>query len=149
MPLPKTQVDIHFLDKDSNIKADTFAKRETGYNADVEYYPTMRLVKCSKCGEVGAAEFLGGMNLKEGDRLMDGKPIRGTCLKCNKMVDLVPLPVDQQNPESMQLYYQIQEALKEAVKRGEKLGPSGMIWPLERVREWEKHKNGVGNQVSG
>ncbi len=142
MPLPKTAVDIHFLDKDSKIKEGTFTRKETGYKADKEYYPTMRLVKCSKCGEVGACEFLGGMNLKEGDRLMDGKPIRGTCLKCNKTTDLVPLPVDKQNPKDMQLYYQIQEALKEAVARGESLGSTGMIWPLERVREWERHVNG-------
>lgn len=143
MPLPRTPVDIHFLDKNSNIVDDvTFTRRETGYKPSTEYYPTMRAVKCSKCGEIGVCEFLGGLNIKEADRVMGGKPIRGTCLKCNKTVDLVPLPVDDPNNSKVKLYYEIQEALNEATKRGEKLGPTGMIWPLARVREWERWKNG-------
>ena len=144
MPLPRTPVDIHFLDKDSNIIDDVkFTRRETGYQPSTEYYPTMRAVKCSKCGEIGVCEFLGGLNIKEADRIMNGRPIRGTCLKCNKTVDLVPLPVDDPNNEKVRLYHQIQESLNEATKRGEKLGPTGMIWPLARVREWERWKNGA------
>jgi hypothetical protein len=143
MPLPKTPVKIHFLDKDSRIVDDVvFKRRETGYEASAEYYPTMRAVKCSKCGEIGVCEFLGGLNLKEADRVMDGKSIRGTCMKCGKMVDLVPLPVnDPQNKQTL-LYYQIQESLTEAAKRGERLGPTGMIWPMARVNEWERWKRG-------
>jgi hypothetical protein len=147
VPLPKTPVNIHFLDKDSNIIEDTvFKRRETGYQASPEYYPTMRAVKCSKCGEVGVCEFLGGLNLKEADRIMDGKPIRGTCLKCGKMVDLVPLPVDEYgNPA--EIYGQVQEALNEAVRRGQRLGPTSTIWPLERVRAWERWQNGQQGSV--
>lgn len=147
MPLPKSKVDIHFLDKDSNIVDDVkFTQRETGYQPSSEYYPTMRAVKCSKCGEIGVCQFLGGLNIKEADRVMNGKPIRGTCLKCGKMVDLVPLPVDDPNNEKVRLYHQIQASLNEATKRGERLGPTGMIWPLERVREWERWKNGSAAQ---
>lgn len=143
MPLPRTPVNIHFLDKDSKVIDDVvFTRKETGYQPSSEYYPTMRAVKCSRCGEVGVAEFLGGLNLKEADRIMDGKTIRGNCMKCAKMVDLVPLPVnDPQNKQTL-LYYQIQESLDEATKRGERLGPTGMIWPMARVREWERWKNG-------
>jgi hypothetical protein len=144
MPLPKTPVNIHFLNKDSQIVEDVvFTRKETGYQPSTEYYPTMRAVKCSKCGEVGLAEFLGGLNLKEADRVMDGKTIRGTCLKCNKMVDLVPLPVNDPENKQTLLYYQIQKSLDEATRRGQALGPSGMVWPLERVREWERLKNGT------
>lgn len=143
MPLPRTHVNIHFLDKDSTVVEDTvFTKRETGYKPSSEYYPTMRLVKCSVCGEVGAAEFLGGLNIKEGDRLMNGRPIRGTCLKCNKQVELVPLPTDDPQNKKLKLYYDIQRSLDEAVRRGEKLGPSGTIWPLARILEYERWKNG-------
>lgn len=143
MPLPKTKVNIHFLDKDSKVVSDVdFQRRETGYQATAEYFPTMKAVKCSKCGEIGVCEFLGGLNIKEADRVMDGKPIRGTCLKCNKMVDLVPLPVnDPQNKQTL-LYYNIQQSLDEATRRGERLGPTGMIWPLARVQEWERWKRG-------
>jgi len=143
VPLPKTPTNIHFLDKDSRIIDDVvFQRRETGYQASPEYYPTMRAVKCSKCGEIGVCEFLGGLNLKEADRVMDGKPIRGTCMKCGKMVDLVPLPVNDPANDKVKLYYHIQQSLDEAVRRGERLGPTGMIWPLERVREWERWKRG-------
>lgn len=147
MPLPKTHVNIHFLNKDSQIVEDvTFKRRETGYQPTSEYYPTMRAVKCSKCGEIGVCEFLGGLNLKEADRVMGGKPIRGTCLKCNKMVDLVPLPVNDPENSKVKLYYQIQQSLDEATRRGERLGPTGMIWPLARVREWERWKRGESSQ---
>ncbi len=143
MPLPKTPVNIHFLNKDSEIVEDvTFQRRETGYEPTAAYAPTMRAVKCSKCGEIGVCEFLGGLNLKEADRVMAGKPIRGTCLKCNKTVDLVPLPVNDPENEKVRLYYQIQRSLDEATRRGEKLGPNGMIWPIERVQEWERWKRG-------
>jgi hypothetical protein len=142
MPLPKTHVNMHFLDKDSNIIEDTFVKRETGYKPTAEYYPTMRAVKCSKCGEIGVCEFMGGLNLKEADRVMDGRTIRGTCTKCAKMVDLVPLPVNDPKNKQTILYYQIQQSLDEATRRGEQLGPTGTIWPLVRVREYERWKNG-------
>ncbi len=33
-------------------------------------------------------------------------------------------------------------ATYEAVRRGERLGPTGMVWPLERIREWERWQRG-------
>lgn len=142
MPLPKTHFDVHFIGEDSVLKKETLKKRETGYEATTEYYPTMRAVKCSKCGMVGVAEFLGGLNLKEGDRVMEGKTIRGTCTRCRKLVDLVPLPVNDPENKKALLYYQMQQALDGKVKRQEKLSPTGNIWPVERAREWERMKNG-------
>ena len=140
MPLPKTPVSVHYLDKNSQVQETVIERRETGYQPDEQYYPTMRLVKCGSCNEVGVVEFKGGLNLKEGDRLMDGKSIYGTCMKCGKRAEFVPLPVNDQNEQKVRLYYQIQEALTEAVRRGERLGPTGMVWPLARVLEWEKWK---------
>lgn len=137
MPLPRTKVDVHFVDKDSNLVKQTVARKETGYEASTEYYPTMRVVKCSKCGGVGVAEFVGGMNLKEGDRLMEGKTIRGTCHKCGKGVDLVPLPVDDPDNQKTLLYYQMQRTLEQKVKRGEKL-TSDIILPIDRVLDRER-----------
>ncbi len=140
MPLPKTPVSVHYLDKNSEIQETVIERRETGYQAEDQYYPTMRAVRCGSCKEVGVVEFKGGLNLKEGDRLMDGKSIHGTCMKCGKRTEFIPLPVNDQSEAKVRLYYQIQESLKEAVRRGERLGPTGMVWPLERVLEWERHK---------
>lgn len=141
MPLPRTKVDVHFVDKDSNIVKHTVSKKETGYEASPEYYPTMRVVKCSNCNQVGVCEFLGGMNLKEGDRLMDGKPIRGTCHKCGKRVDLVPLPVNDPQHKQALLYYQMQRTLDEKVRRGEKL-TNDIILPIDRLLDRERKMNG-------
>jgi phage FluMu protein Com len=143
VPLPKSHVNIHFLDKDSNIIEDiVFKRRETGYQASAEYYPTMKAIKCAECGKVGVLEFLGGLNLKEADRVMEGKTIRGTCLKCKKLVDLVPLPVDDPRNEKVRLYYHMQQSLNGAVRRGQTLGPTGEIIPEERMQSYERWKNG-------
>ena len=131
---------IGFVDRNKTIRQERFTRRETGYEPTREYYPTYRLVKCSLCGQAGAAEFLGGLNIKEGDRLMDGRPIWGECLHCAKRAELVPLPVDDPKQKELKLYYDIQEALKEAVRRGERLTPAAQIWPLARVRAWEEWK---------
>ena len=138
MPIPRTRVDVRFVDKDANITKETVTRKETGYEASKEYYPTMRVVKCSRCNGVGVAEFLGGMNLKEGDRLMDGKPIRGTCYKCGKKVNLVPLPVDDPEHKQALLYYQMQRTLDEHVKRGEKLPSNSTILPVDRLLDRER-----------
>lgn len=143
MPLPAKPVRFSYIDKDQEVKTDAIVRtRGTGYKPTTEYHPTMRLVKCSKCGTVGVCEFEGSFNLKAGDRIMNGKPISGTCMKCNKVVELVPLPTNETQQSALRLYYQVQESLNEAVRRGEKLGPTSMVWPLERIREWEKWKNG-------
>ncbi len=141
MPLPRTKVDVHFVDKDANLRTQTVARKETGYEATKEYYPTMKVVKCSRCNGVGVAEFVGGMNLKEGDRLMEGKTIRGTCHKCGKGVDLVPLPVDDPDNQQTLLLYQMQRTLDDNVRRGEKL-TSDIILPIDRRLDRERKMNG-------
>jgi hypothetical protein len=146
VPLPKTPVNIQYLDKDSTVVEGTFMRRETGYQPTPDYYPTMRAVKCGQkgCGEIGVLEFLGGLNLKEADRVMEGKPIRGTCMKCRKQVDLIPLPVDKDgNPTDMKVYALIQELLLEKVRQGKKLDPTGLVVPKEVRRRWEGQSDGA------
>lgn len=143
MPLPKTPVPIHFIDRDQNLRSDVAVRtRESGYKPTTEYFPTMQLVRCKMCMTVGVCEFANGFNLKDGDRIMSGKVITGLCLRCNKQTELVPVPTSEAKQRELRLYYQVQESLKEAVRRGERLSPNGMVWPLERIKEWERWKNG-------
>ena len=69
---------------------------------------------------------------------LDGKPIRGTCYKCGKKVDLVPLPVNDPEHKQALLYYQMQRTLDEHVKRGEKLPSNSTILPVDRLLDRER-----------
>jgi hypothetical protein len=105
-----------------------------------DYYPTYRAVRCLQCKTVGVAEFVNGFNLKDGDRLMDGKPIIGVCLRCQVETELIPIPMDESMRKEVKLLYDVQESLREAARRGEKLGPGATVWPMARVRAYEQHK---------
>lgn len=105
-----------------------------------QYYPTMQVVRCSGCSGVGIAEFVNGFSYREGDRLMDGKPIRGVCFRCQREVELVPIKLSPSDGGQLRLLYQIQQSLDEAVRRGERLGPTSILWPLARVKEYERRK---------
>lgn len=139
MPLP---IPIHYVDKDSTVRTDVAVKqaeKPSGYRATTEYHPTMVPVKCRECRSVGIAEFVNGFNLRDGDKLMAGKPIVGLCLRCRKETELVPILIDKpEKATGIKMLYDIRRALEEAVRRGERLGPSGMIWPLERVKLYEE-----------
>lgn len=142
MGLPSTPVSIEFINKDGEIKRATVNRKETGYAPAPEYFPSMRVVKCSMCDLVGVCEFKGGMNLKEGDRLMEGKPIRGECMKCGKMVDLIPLPIDDPDNQKLKLYYDMQKALDRNVQVGRALAPSGQLMPTAKLKQYENWRNG-------
>ncbi len=150
MPLPFA---IHFVDKDSVVREDVAVKagKPSGYVPTIDYHPTYKVVRCKDCMTVGVAEFVNGFDLKAGDRLMDGKPITGLCLKCNKETELVPLAPNLKHMEpGLVHFYRVQQALDEAVKRGECLGPSGMIWPLARVLDNERRRAAAtGGDVRG
>ena len=137
MPLP-----IHFIDHDKNIVENVGLKtKDSGYRADPTYYPTYKVVRCKDCKMVGVAEFPNGFNLKDGDRLMAGRPIKGSCLQCGKMTELVPLEPSLKHlePELLNLY-RIQEALDDMAKRGEGLHPTGLIWPMARRLAHERRQ---------
>lgn len=140
MPLPPRKESLYYVDRHGDVRTDGQIKvKDSGYTPTKEYYPTMRAVKCIACGLVGSLEFHNGFNLKSGDRVMNGKPIRGTCPRCAKTVELYPLPVNDPATKEVRLYYDIQKSLDTAVARGEKLTGTSIVWPMARVRAWEEH----------
>ena len=142
MPLPPTP--INYLDQDGVEKTAVVkgAEKPSGYKPSTDYHPTMEVVKCASCNSVGVAEFVNGFNLREGDALMDGKPIRGTCFRCRKTTELIPLKnLVKQDEAGIRHLYRIRQTLEEMAKRGQSLGPSGMIYPIEKLREYEQRGN--------
>ena len=140
MPLPTTKEKIFHIDKDGRVQENQEIKvKDTGYAPTKEYYPTMRACKCSGCGTVGHLEFDGGFNLKMGDRVMDGKPIPGRCYKCNKMTEMVPLPVNDPQNAELRHYYNIQKSLDFYRDRGIKLGSRSVLWDPSRIMRLEAY----------
>ncbi len=140
MPLPTTKKSIYFIDDKGNQRQDaSFKQKDTGYQASEEYHPTMRAGKCSRCGLVGVIAFRNGFNIKLGDRVMDGKTIPGTCPRCGKGTEFVPLPVDDPKNKDIGLYYNIQKSLMAHVKRGWDIGAQGDIQPVGRIIRWEEY----------
>lgn len=148
MPLP---VAINYLDSTSTEQsAIVQAKKDSGYRPDPTYYPTMKVVRCKVCETVGVAEFVGGFNLKAGDNLMAGRPIRGLCFRCRKETELVPLEPHLKKEEAGVIHlYRIQQTLDEMVKRGESPGPSGIIWPIARVLDRERKRRELEGKSAG
>jgi hypothetical protein len=142
MPLPRS---IGYLDNKGFQKRAPLkeAKRPSGYKPTADYHPTHVVVKCRTCRSVGIAEFEGGFDLKKGDRLMDGKPISGHCFRCAKETELVPIGPDHpDNTPHLRHLFNIRKALEEAARRGESVGSSGVVWPLERVKMYERYVAG-------
>lgn len=137
MPLPFR---VGFIDKDNREATVALkqAEKPSGYEPTTGYHPTRVIVKCRECKSVGIAEFVNGFNLKDGDRLMAGRPIIGLCFRCKKETELVPIKLSPGKDHEMRMLYDIQRALDEATKRGEPIDPRGTIWPLARVRAYEK-----------
>lgn len=140
MPLPVTKEKFFFIDKDSTVREDAEVKvKDTGYAPDKEYYPTMRAVKCSRCGTVGHLCFDGGFNIKLGDRVMDGKPVPGVCFKCNKRTEMVPLPVNHPDQAELRHYYNIQKSLDFYRERGVKMGSKTVLWSPATILRMEEY----------
>jgi hypothetical protein len=141
MPLP---LPIHFIDRDGTVRDNAAVQtgKPSGYAPTPGYKPTMKLVRCLECRTVGVAEFVNGFNLRDADRLMDGKPIQGVCLRCRKETELVPIQLPPKVECELKILYDIQAALDEAVRRGEPIPADGLIWPLARVDAYRKWKEG-------
>jgi hypothetical protein len=143
MPLPFR---VGFLDK-GNREAEVAIKtpeKKSGYEPTPEYNPTRVIVKCRECKAVGIAEFVNGFNMKDGDKLMAGRPILGICFRCRKETELVPIKLAPGKDHEMRMLYDIQRSLDESTRRGEPIDPRGVIWPLARIKAFEewKAKNG-------
>jgi hypothetical protein len=141
---------IGYLDGDGR-EAEAVVKqpgKPSGYEPSVDYHPTRVIVKCRECKSVGIAEFVGGFNLRDGDKLMAGRPIRGDCFRCKKETELVPLTkLTPEKAGEIRHLYNIQQALDEATRRGEEIGPNGVIWPLARVRAYEDSSRRARNNA--
>jgi hypothetical protein len=139
---------IGYIDAESTIRDATIRtsdKRSPAPPPEPDYFPTYRAVRCLECKTVGVAEFVNGFNLRDGDRLMDGKPIVGLCLRCRKETELIPIPMDAALEKEVKLLYDVQRALQEAAKRGERpVGPDGIVWPLARIEAYEQHRREQG-----
>jgi len=140
MPLP---VPINYVAPNGDIKTVGVQSgpRPSGYAPTPEYFPTRKVVKCSGCGGVGIAEFVNGFNLRDGDRLMEGRTIRGACLRCNKETDFVPLAHISPDAEGhLRMLYEIQRALDASVRRGEPMRSDGLIVPVAKQEQWEANE---------
>lgn len=143
MPLP---IRLHYVDQNNQQKAVAIkpSEKEKAPEPTPEYNPTRVIVKCRECKAVGIAEFMNGFNLRDGDRLMAGKPITGLCFKCRKETELVPIKLAKNEDRELRVLYDIQRSLDEATRRGDPIPENGMIWPLARIKaydEW-RAKNG-------
>jgi len=140
-----------FIDKNGALKTagvHQVEEKKQGPLPTAEYHPTFKLVRCGSCQTLGVAEFVNGFNYADADKLMDGKVIHGSCLKCNKTVELVPVPVKNKDQVEgiLKTFYEVQAALTEAAKRGQKIGPNGILWPLARIQEYERKQRELENQ---
>ena len=115
----------------------TSKEGDSGYKPDPDYHPTMKLVKCSGCQGVGIVEFVGGFNLKEGDALMGGRPIKGACFKCRRVTEMVPLDLSPKEEKEYKMLYDIQRSVDAAVKNGETL-KSGLLVPIGVRKKYER-----------
>jgi hypothetical protein len=136
MPLP---FKLGYL-KDDGRQAEVAIKtpqRDSGYAPSAEYNPTRVVVKCATCKSVGIAEFVNGFNLKEGDRLMAGKPIMGLCFRCNKETELIPLPASKERDREFRTLYDVQRSLDAMGERGMKIDQNGTIIPFGRLKAYD------------
>lgn len=142
MPLPVTPQPIFHLDKDGKIRDDVAVKtKESGYQPDGEYFPSMIPVRCFGCKSVGILEFVNGFNIKDGDSLMAGKPVKAVCFRCQSEQEMIPLTVTDKDAADLPHLYKIRQALEYAAKRGWKVGPSSVILPVEKLKQKERLSN--------
>jgi hypothetical protein len=137
MPLPAR---FDFVDKDRNIvSADVRTGRPSGYEATPEYHPTMVVVRCAGCRNVGVAEFVNGFNLADGDKLMQKRTTPGFCMHCRAEVELVPIPnLSESDSKQYKALYDIQRTLEHLAKSGQRMQSNALIWPLARLREYQR-----------
>lgn len=146
MPLPPTPqplLPVTFVDDKGAVKNKAVKTKESGYAPTPEYHPTMVMVKCHGCGSVGVYEFVDGFDLKTGDDLMAGKPVKGFCFRCRGERDMVPLKLSEADAKQYRHLYNIQRALEAAVKQGRRIPANALILPVELQKKREQVQNGT------
>jgi hypothetical protein len=104
--------------------------------ATPEYHPTYIPIRCGRCKAVGICEFEGGFNLKEGDALMAGKVIMGTCRGCGQKTEFIPIPnMTERDKRELFLLYDVKRSLELYVQRG---WPAKNVYPAGRILAYEK-----------
>jgi hypothetical protein len=114
------------------------------YQPTREYNPTMLAAKCALCKRVGLIEFRGGFNLREGDRIMEGRPIRGTCGICGKHTVLVPIKMTEDMRKNAWVQHGIDEALRYHQETGRAIPDDGIIMPKGRLEAYDKWRASPG-----
>ncbi len=137
MPLPTS---MHILDANSEEQKVTFRppKKDVGFTPTPEFNPTMKVVACSICHTTGIAEFVSGFDLKAADGLMAGKPIWGTCYRCRREVELVPLAVTKEQHDGFMLQYEIQRTLDAYTNRRWPVPANGSLVPVGKIKQYER-----------
>jgi len=115
------------------------------YQPTSEYNPTMRVCRCANCKAVGLVEFRGGFNLREGDRLMEGRTIEGQCGTCLKWTTLKPIKVTEAQRKEIGIMYDVQKTLEYYVERGIPIPKNGIVLPHGRVKAHEHAKRNPGS----
>ena len=116
-------------------------KATKDYAPSKDYHPTMVYVRCRRCKSGGIAEFKGGFNLTDGDRLMAGKVIRGDCESCHRSnVELIPIGhLGSKGDDRTGLIHQIQKDLDAVAARGEQLtGAAPFLMPEARRKLYDR-----------
>lgn len=143
MPLP---IRINYVDANQEKKTKTLVDaKPSGYEPGPDYHPTMVVVRCFGCGGVGVVEFVNGFDLKKGDALMQGKPIRGNCARCGRETELIPIAhaIGKDRTAHVLHEYKIAAAVDRLAKKGQRIPDNGIILPVEKQEEYERRIAGA------
>lgn len=142
MPLP-LRVDCTDLCAGSakTVHVKTVEAKPGDYRPTDDYYPTRIIVKCSGCGGVGVAEFPGGFNLREGDKLMAGRSIRGICFSCQRETDLVPLKeMAEKSKKELFHLYDLQRTIDLYRRENGDIPRVGVMIPYARAKLYAERR---------
>lgn len=56
---------------------------------------------CSGCGMQAAMTFPNGFDVKDGDKALQGKPVKAICPRCEKLTEFLPAATYQNHPMVM------------------------------------------------
>lgn len=143
MPLP---LRVNFIDPGGSEKTVYVKAKEPkpgDYRPTEDYYPTRVIVKCHGCGGVGVAEFPGGFNLREGDKLMAGRTVRGICYSCRRETDLVPVKdIAEKEKKGLFHLYDLQRTIDLYRRENGDIPSVGVMLPYARAKLYGRPEAG-------
>jgi hypothetical protein len=112
------------------------------YQPTKEYHPTFIAVRCSKCGLKGHVVFEGGFPIAQGDRLMEGRVIRGSCPACGP-TELIPCThVPESIRQKFWIDWKIEEEMRSRLAEGLPIDDGGIMYPKARRDEHARARSG-------